>query len=1043
MAETKLKLRQLQQDGASTNDYLKFDGSNWAPATFVGVDGSGSAGRVAYWSDADTLTSDAQLTYNDTTDVLTIDDLTIDGSNSTLYTTTGILQLKGTSAGTLGTILLSEVTGNAIVLSSGTSTANSGTVNRLVLNGAFSPTSGTGIHNWINVAPLVNQTGGANGVTAALHIEPTLTSAADFRGLELTYSNANAWGIYQSGALTKNYLQGNTGINTTSIAQTLHVQGTARITGSDGTPTTVMGRDADGDISSVTLGSTLSLSGGTLGVSTTGVVLIDGNTLGAQLTIGTNDANALALETNNVTRLSITGGASTGGAITITDVTANTNTVENVLTLRANSTGTAAASFGTGLLFQGESSTTDNRDMVRLASIWTTATDASRESALVYSDVTAAGALTERFRFTPASMTTATAYTVGNSSSALTLGGSTGTVTLSSSASSTTALALTTSGGSGTTTINSSTAGRGTTTAGLILQTTSFTPTAISTKSVEIQGGYAPTSSGTATHTSLSIAPTINQTGGHTGVTYGIRVNPTLTAAADFRSVEIAPSSASAWGIYQSGALTRNYFAGNVGINSTGDTATRLFISSTGTYTSDSYGTRYSGTATSATNNVDYYGVFTDITGSNDGTVTGNTVRGGNFGVATNSTFAGIVYGLGAGVTNTSPNSSQVYGFNARVDENSATGNLTSRYGMDFLLVKGAQDATDAHTGIGIRTRIQDSTSTGRWVSGTGLSIGIENAVTLRGAAVTCTNNKGTGSTQYGMEIANVASGAGVVVDNAYGLSLSHAENSSGSISNYYSIINSAVPVATTSYGLYFSGAGWRNFLNGSLCLGVNDNTAKFVVRGDGATSSTTTAKFEDSASTDILTIRDDGRVAIKNSSFSATLHVTGEGSTSATTSMIVEKADGTDILVVRNDGRVGILDATPAYPLDVAGEAAMRHIYSNTSAPSNSLGGSTIVGTGASAWVTGGDIGMNVSLTTGTGVSAAGTITTITFNVAYGTGPTAVAFPKNAATAAMFKNAELWLETSATTITVKSTNNLTSSTTYDFDIIVIGRIGA
>jgi len=175
-----------------------------------------------------------------------------------------------------------------------------------------------------------------------------------------------------------------------------------------------------------------------------------------------------------------------------------------------------------------------------------------------------------------------------------------------------------------------------------------------------------------------------------------------------------------------------------------------------------------------------------------------------------------------------------------------------------------------------------------------------------------------------------------------------------------------------------------------------------------GATSSTTTAIFENSSGTDILTVRDDGRVAIKNSSFGAALHVTGEGTTSSTTAFIVEKSDGTDVLNVRDDGRVGILDSTPAYPLDVNGESAMHHIYSNSGTPSNSLGGSTIVGTGASAAITGGDIGMNVSLTTGTGISAAGTITTITYAIAYGTAPAVAAFPKNAATAAMFKNAEL-----------------------------------
>lgn len=59
-----------------------------------------------------------------------------------------------------------------------------------------------------------------------------------------------------------------------------------------------------------------------------------------------------------------------------------TNTVTNVATLGHNSTGTPAAAFGTGLLFQGESSTTIDQNMARLAAIWDVATHASRSAAL-------------------------------------------------------------------------------------------------------------------------------------------------------------------------------------------------------------------------------------------------------------------------------------------------------------------------------------------------------------------------------------------------------------------------------------------------------------------------------------------------------------------------------------------------------------------------------------------------------------------------------------------------------------------------------------
>jgi hypothetical protein len=49
----------------------------------------------------------------------------------------------------------------------------------------FSPTSGTALYTSFAVNPTINQTGGANGITRGLHINPTLTAAADFRAIEV------------------------------------------------------------------------------------------------------------------------------------------------------------------------------------------------------------------------------------------------------------------------------------------------------------------------------------------------------------------------------------------------------------------------------------------------------------------------------------------------------------------------------------------------------------------------------------------------------------------------------------------------------------------------------------------------------------------------------------------------------------------------------------------------------------------------------------------------------------------------------------------
>jgi len=60
------------------------------------------------------------------------------------------------------------------------------TMSGLIAYNIFAPTSGNGVFNNFSVSPIINQTGGANGISRGLLINPTLTSAADFRALEIT-----------------------------------------------------------------------------------------------------------------------------------------------------------------------------------------------------------------------------------------------------------------------------------------------------------------------------------------------------------------------------------------------------------------------------------------------------------------------------------------------------------------------------------------------------------------------------------------------------------------------------------------------------------------------------------------------------------------------------------------------------------------------------------------------------------------------------------------------------------------------------------------
>lgn len=75
-----------------------------------------------------------------------------------------------------------------------------------------------------------------------------------------------------------------------------------------------------------------------------------------------------------------------------------------------------------------------------------------------------------------------------------------------------------------------------------IKHVTALTGTSGSAGLLLVNGSFAPTS-GTMTHTAAQIAETINQTGGANGITRGLHIVPTLTAAADYRALEITTNS--------------------------------------------------------------------------------------------------------------------------------------------------------------------------------------------------------------------------------------------------------------------------------------------------------------------------------------------------------------------------------------------------------------------------------------------------------------------------------------------------------------------
>ncbi len=97
------------------------------------------------------------------------------------------------------------------------------------INETFNPTSGTAFRVFANIAPTINQTGGANGITYGLSVNPTLTAAADWRSI--TWTNNSGWGLYGQGT-ANNYINGGLFIGTTTTSTyKLDIVGNARVNG--------------------------------------------------------------------------------------------------------------------------------------------------------------------------------------------------------------------------------------------------------------------------------------------------------------------------------------------------------------------------------------------------------------------------------------------------------------------------------------------------------------------------------------------------------------------------------------------------------------------------------------------------------------------------------------------------------------------------------------------------------------------------------------------------------------------------------------------
>ena len=182
--------------------------------------------------------------------------------------------------------------------------ATSGTQGVISLTGppTFTPTSGTAVFNALNLAFTINQTGGANGITRGIYVNPTITAAANFRAIETTAGNI----IFNGG---------NVGIGLTPIYK-LDVNGVVRFqsTGTSSVTHSFLFRNDNSSYGGFTIGSSgqslsiqqasgygyLTAAGFFIGSTNSNIWTNNGSILDIQNAAGTTTYLRVASTTGNV-----------------------------------------------------------------------------------------------------------------------------------------------------------------------------------------------------------------------------------------------------------------------------------------------------------------------------------------------------------------------------------------------------------------------------------------------------------------------------------------------------------------------------------------------------------------------------------------------------------------------------------------------------------------------------------------------------------------------------------------------------------------------
>ncbi len=323
----------LQASNSTSADYtLTLPVNDGASGEVLSTDGSGVLSWIAAGGGGTPAGSNTQIQYNNSgsfgasTNFEWVDASTkLDIGSPTAGT--GRIVIKGSDTGSSNFILQgynssdverSRITNNGYYQGTGASllgfglssfylmptkiqqpfdtnfTETSGVVDLFHQYSSFVPTSGTATFNGLYIAQQINQTGGANGISRGLFIDPTLVAAADYRAIQTTagkiiFGGTNAVTLPIGTTAQRVAEQGNIRYNTT-IPQFEGYNGTTWVAFGGGAGL------ADGDYGDITVGG----SGTTLTIDNLAVTNAKINDVSlAKLTSGTFGSSLVGTIPNN------------------------------------------------------------------------------------------------------------------------------------------------------------------------------------------------------------------------------------------------------------------------------------------------------------------------------------------------------------------------------------------------------------------------------------------------------------------------------------------------------------------------------------------------------------------------------------------------------------------------------------------------------------------------------------------------------------------------------------------------------------------------